>query len=90
MRLLIISHVLPWPGEAGQQLRVRYTLEAAVRNFQVDFLTFASSGKRKVVEDQLAVLGCRPIVFEACLPYHGLKQLMHSLASGLFVRAAPG
>jgi hypothetical protein len=48
------SSVDSFPGESDQQLRVRYTLEAAVRNFQVDFLTFAPLGKQKEVEEQFA------------------------------------
>ena len=60
-------------------------VEEAARNFDVDFLTFASTGKRREVEEKFATLGCRPLVLEVCLPYHGLKQFAHVLASGLFV-----
>ena len=84
MRLLIISHVLPWPGEAGQQLRVRYALAAAVRKFQVDFLTFAPAGKRKEVEDQLAALGCRPIVLTSRQTDSPLSRLRFMLGASLF------
>jgi glycosyltransferase involved in cell wall biosynthesis len=85
MRLLIISHVLPFPGASGQELRIRYTLEEAVRQFEVDFLTYAPLAQSEGVEKQLAAFGCRPVILEACWPRIGLKRLMHSLASGLFV-----
>jgi len=84
-RLLVISHVLPFPGSAGQQLRVRYTVEAAVRKFEVDFLTFVPSAQREEVGKQLAAFGCRPVILESCLPRRGLQRLASSLASGLFV-----
>jgi glycosyltransferase involved in cell wall biosynthesis len=89
-KLLIISHVLPCPGQTGQELRVRYTLEAAVRTFQVDFLTFAPNGKRKEVEEQLAALGCRPVVLPSRLadgsfskPRFGLGASIFTLRTGM-------
>lgn len=64
---------------------MRYTIEAAVRKFDVDFLTFAPSAQSKEVGKQLAAFGCRPVILESCLPRSGLKRLARSLASGLFV-----
>jgi glycosyltransferase involved in cell wall biosynthesis len=64
---------------------VRYTIEAAVREFEVDFLTYAPAVPSKEVGEQLAALGCRPIILESCLPRSGLKRLACFLASGLFV-----
>lgn len=84
-KVLIISHVWPFPGTSGQQVRVRYTVEAAVREFDVDFLTFTPSAQREEVGKHLVALGCRPVILESCLPRSGLKRLARSLASGFFV-----
>jgi glycosyltransferase involved in cell wall biosynthesis len=82
---LIISHVLPVPGDSGQQLRVRNTVEAAVREFAVDFLTYAPFTRCKEVAGQLATFGCRPIVLASCSPRSGPKRLAHLVASRMFV-----
>jgi glycosyltransferase involved in cell wall biosynthesis len=84
-KLLIISHVWPFPGSSGQQLRVRHTVEAAVREFDVDFLTYAPSTRRKEVAGQLAAFGCRPVVLASCSPRSGPKRLAHLVASRMFV-----
>ena len=85
MRLLISSHVRPCPGSAGQQLRVRYTLEAAVRQFEVDFLTFAHRAERAAAERQLGSFGCRPIVLESAVFQRGFRRLAQFLKARLFV-----
>jgi glycosyltransferase involved in cell wall biosynthesis len=84
-RLLVVSHVWPFPGSAGQQLRVRYTLEAAVRQFQVDFLTFAPLEDQKITAAQIEALGCRPIVLESAESARGVKRLAQSSGSALFM-----
>ncbi len=84
MRLLLISHVLPFPGSSGQQLRLRYVLEAAVREFEVDFLTCAPLAQSDEVGKRLRAAGCRPIILES-LSRSGLKGLARSVATGLFV-----
>jgi glycosyltransferase involved in cell wall biosynthesis len=84
-RILIISHVRPFPGTSGQELRVRYMVEAAVSKFEVDFLTYAPLEQSQEVGKQLAALDCRPVVLESCLSRTGLGRLVCSLASGLFV-----
>src|ERR1700677_39597 len=84
-RILIISHVRPFPGTSGQELRVRYMVEAAVSKFEGDFLTYAPLVQSKEGGKQLAALDCRPVVLESCLSRTGLGRLVCSLASGLFV-----
>ena len=44
-KLLIISHVWPFPGTSGQQRRVRHTIEVASATFDIDFLTVAPLGQ---------------------------------------------
>jgi glycosyltransferase involved in cell wall biosynthesis len=52
-RLLVVSHVLPFPAVAGQNQRVRYTLEAARRRFHVTFLTYADPSDVASTSDRL-------------------------------------
>jgi glycosyltransferase involved in cell wall biosynthesis len=85
MRLLIISHVLPFPGSAGQQLRVRSMVEATVREFDVDFLTFAPQAQSGEVEKRLAALGCHPIVLPSRVADGRLSNLRFALGASLFV-----
>ncbi len=42
-RILIISHVYPFPGEAGQERRVYFTLRSLRKHFHITFLTYAPS-----------------------------------------------
>src|SRR5208282_6607113 len=83
--ILVVSHVLPYPGNSGQQLRVRYMLEAAIPSVQVDFLTSAPLGRRQEVHERLVGLGCHPIVLGSRLNGRGWRDLPRSLAAGLFV-----
>src|SRR5438309_652358 len=83
-RLLMISHVWPFPGTAGQQLRVRYMLEAATQLFEVDFLTFAPAEKRNLVATELEAIGCRPIVLKSLVSGNGFLRMSHSLSSRVF------
>jgi hypothetical protein len=53
-RLLIISAVLPFPGESGQQRRVAYKLRAFREEFEVAFLTFAPPAKVQETGRRLA------------------------------------
>ncbi len=53
-RLLVLSHVLPFPGSAGQQQRVRYTLEAARSLFHVTFVTCAPAGQENSLRAELS------------------------------------
>lgn len=55
-KLLIISHVLPFPGFSGQQRRVFYTAKAAREFFHTTFTTFVKPGdERRVGEGLLAL-----------------------------------
>ncbi len=83
-RALFISHVLPFPGSSGQELRVRYMVEAAARNFEVDFLTFASSAKCLAVEQKLAAMGCHPVVLPSRLEDGSFSKLRVAPAASIF------
>lgn len=53
LRLLVVSHVLPFPGESGQQQRVRLTLEALRTKFHVTFATAAGRAEESVIKREL-------------------------------------
>ncbi|MBT7901376.1 MAG: glycosyltransferase, partial [Candidatus Marinimicrobia bacterium] len=52
-RLLVISKVLPFPGESGQQMRVRNTLESLRDNYHLSFLTTAQSIDLEYIKNEL-------------------------------------
>lgn len=55
-RLLILSHILPFPGEAGQQRRVYYTLQTAREFFHVTFVTSVDARDIDEVQEKLSAL----------------------------------
>ena len=53
-RLLVISHVLPFPGSSGQQQRVANSLRALRGRFHLTFLTYATAMQTTDWQTQLA------------------------------------
>ena len=51
--ILVISKVLPFPGESGQQMRIRYMLESLKKEFNITFLTTAKISDLKSIKDEL-------------------------------------
>jgi glycosyltransferase involved in cell wall biosynthesis len=60
-----VSHVLPFPGNSGQQQRVAYTLRAARELFEVHFVTFAPKTQTEECRQRLAAHCDRPIVLDS-------------------------
>lgn len=52
-RLLVVSHVPPFPRNAGQNQRVYYTLRAARERFHVTFASFAAAEERERTRQRL-------------------------------------
>src|ERR1700752_294681 len=52
-RLLVLSHVLPFPQSSGQQQRVFYTLKALRNFFHITFASSVAKGDAHQVRDQL-------------------------------------
>ena len=52
-RLLVISHVLPVDGHAGQQMRVRNKLKGLCRYFHITFLTISNSVTQEASVERL-------------------------------------
>jgi polysaccharide biosynthesis protein PslH len=53
LRLLVVSHVLPFPGDSGQQQRVRLTLQSLRSRFHVTVAVPSSSSDEAVVREKL-------------------------------------
>lgn len=60
-RLVVLSHVLPFPGTSGQQQRVFYTLKALRDHFYVTFATSVAPGRAARVRHELSAL-CDEVV----------------------------
>jgi len=84
-KLLFISHVLPFPGAAGQELRVRYLVRAAAAKFTVDFLTCAPRNQMDQVRQKLSQEPCQPIVLPTCHGGNPLQTTAQTLAATGFM-----
>jgi glycosyltransferase involved in cell wall biosynthesis len=85
-RLLVLSHVLPFPRSGGQQQRVYYTLKAAAAKFDVTFVTTESAADRATIEREMASL-CDRV---AILPNEvgsQTRRVWHRLAATAYVMA---
>ena len=76
-KLLVISHVLPFPGNSGQQQRVKYTLKSLERNFHITFLTVTERENIVKVEEQLADFCDRAVCFESRYNKNQASKLLH-------------
>lgn len=89
-RILVLSHVLPFPRHAGQHLRVHYTLRALRERFHVAFATFArGDSERARVERELSLHCDEPIVLESIAGRSPWARLRHK-AAGLAYAARTG
>jgi glycosyltransferase involved in cell wall biosynthesis len=84
-KMLMISHVLPYPGQTGQELRVRYILQAATDQFEVDFLTYAPSHQWMEVCERLIKSSCRPIVLNSGGKRQSLQRILQVCGASWFV-----
>lgn len=89
-RLLVVSHVLPFPRSSGQQQRVYYTLVAAMRRFHVTFATFVPEAKVAETEremeglcDDLVTLPSRYAASTAAKLGHRMASALYAAATGL-------
>jgi glycosyltransferase involved in cell wall biosynthesis len=76
-RLLVLSHVHPFPGSAGQQQRVRYSLEAARAEFHVTFLTCAPEARIAETRKALAPLVDEAVVMPSLYARTSLSRWLH-------------
>jgi polysaccharide biosynthesis protein PslH len=80
LRLLLISHVAPFPGHAGQQQRVKYTLRALRDTFDVTALTFATPREFSGIERLWMQHVDDVVVMESRTQRHPFARLYHKLA----------
>jgi glycosyltransferase involved in cell wall biosynthesis len=83
-RILVVSHVLPFPASAGQRQRVGLTLQALRQDFHVTFATIVPSAE---VEDTWAALAgwCdEAIVAPAVVPAGRFDALRRKVAMVAF------
>ena len=52
-KILIISTVKPFPGESGQQMRVRHTIEAIKPFYHITFLTTTAPNEINFTKNKL-------------------------------------
>ena len=83
-RLLIISHVLPFPGSSGQQRRVLNTLRATAKQFHVTFVTVAAQERIEETRRNLSVLCDESIVLASCYVASRISKIWHSAASVIY------
>ena len=58
----MISKVLPFPGESGQQMRIRYMLESLKKEFNITFLTTAKISDSESIKNELKYFVDKSIV----------------------------
>jgi glycosyltransferase involved in cell wall biosynthesis len=89
-RLLVLSHVLPFPRSSGQQQRVFYTLQSARKTFHVTFATYVTDSQREETEAQLLTLCDDAVLLPAhcsqgilAKARHGITSRIYALITGL-------
>lgn len=83
-RLLVVSHVLPFPGSSGQQQRVRHKLDAFREHFHVSFLTVAPQTHLSVTKELLASYCDEPIVLPASYAQSAAHKFWHGAISQVY------
>ena len=86
-QLLVISAVLPFPRESGQQVRVCNTLAACAPLFETTFLTFAPTGALAHTRRELSMLVDRPVVLPSITQRHFAARVYHKIAGSGYVLA---
>lgn len=79
-KLVVVSHVLPFPRNAGQNQRVYYTLLAFRHVFHVTFLTVAPPDQQEAVRRRLLELCDDAIVLRAHYHARPFSKVWHRAA----------
>jgi polysaccharide biosynthesis protein PslH len=89
-KLLILSHVLPFPRSSGQQQRVFYTLQAARKQFHVTFATSVAADGKSEMREKLSGMCDDVMLLTSQYPQHAPGKAwqkavgtLYSLTTGL-------
>ena len=83
-KLLVLSHVLPFPGHVGQQQRVLYTLKAARELFDVTFVTTLSGGEEHELRQRLLALCDSVVLLPSRSHRNELARAWHAMAGSVY------
>src|SRR6267378_2959506 len=77
-RLLVLSHVLPFPRSSGQQQRVYYTLQSLRAMFHLTFATTVADEDRQEVKTELAKI-CDDVILLPSLYQGAVGKAKHRI-----------
>ncbi len=83
-KILIISGVKPFPGNSGQQMRVRNSLRALRRQFHVTFLTVGKKNEIPAIKQALGNYVDESLVLPSLATDGGLRGLFYKVMSALY------
>ncbi len=83
-RLLVISHVLPFPGATGQQQRVANTLKTFRNHFHVSFLTSCEKQPERVLRRKLSEICDDAILLPSVYEASQFGKLWHRGAGAAY------
>lgn len=83
-RLLVISHVLPFPRSSGQQQRVYYKLKALRDHFTIIFLTSVARENKQETEEKLLELCDEVILLDAVYGKTAATRFIHRIIGGAY------
>ena len=84
-RILIISAVLPFPGNSGQQQRVLNTVLALKNHFHVSFLTYANSNNSEMIFSELSEMCDEAIVLSSRYSKSIFTKLFYRIIGAFFM-----
>jgi glycosyltransferase involved in cell wall biosynthesis len=83
-KLLVLSHVLPFPGHAGQEQRVLYTLLAARDVFDVTFVTTCTPPEADAMRARLLELCDDVVLLPSRCRRNRLARAWHATAGSIY------
>lgn len=83
-RLLIVSHVLPFPQNSGQQQRVFYTLKAVQKFFHLTFLAPVDAVRMQVIREKLLTICDDVVLLPSRYSRDKIARLWHRVVGGVY------
>ena len=85
-KMLVISHVWPFPGHSGQEQRVRQSLSSLRKHFHVTFLTTADPNNIDVVSEKLSHMCDRVVCMESIFDRSRSTRLFHRVIGNFVIQ----